>query len=327
MQICLRPIYAIATYQLLLLFFAGFASGPLPAQDFPARPITLIVPFAQGLASDTAMRALADASAKHLGQPVVVRNAPGAEGALGALELARALKGDGYLLSQMSTGVYRLPHLGKADFDPRSDFTWIIGITAFAYGVAVNAASPWKTWSDFIAAAQAQPGKITYAVSSLGGTFTGTMDSIARKDQIEWKPVLFRDGAQSLQALMSGNVDAWTSSTGWGDLIATGKIRMLVSWGESRPTLWPEVPTLKELGYDLVVQGPYGIAGPRNMDPRVVKILHDAFQKGMSESAFRATIAKLGQEPWYRSSEDYARHSMETYEAEGRRLSQSRIGK
>ena len=106
------------------------------------------------------------------------------------------------------------------------------------------------------------------------------MDSIARKDKIEWKPVLFRDGAKSLQALMSGNVDAWTSSTGWGDLIAAGKIRMLVSWGESRPTLWPEVPTLKELGYDLVVQGPYGIAGPRNMDPRVVKILHDAFQKG-----------------------------------------------
>ena len=102
---------------------------------------------------------------------------------------------------------------------------------------------------------------------------------------------------------------------------------MLVSWSESRPTLWPEVPTLKELGYDIVMQGPYGIGGPKNMPPRVVKLLHDAFQKGMSESVFRTAIAKLGQEPWYRNSEDYARHSLETYEAVGKRIQLEKASK
>ena len=314
-----------AVCQLFLLL--SCLTGQLAAQEFPARPVTLIVPFARDLASDIAMRALADASSMHLGQQIHVRNTPGAEGTLGASELAREIKGDGHLLSQMSSGVYRLPHLGKVDFDPRKDFTWIIGITAFSYGIAVSAASPWKTWTDFTATARAQPGKITYAMASLGGTFTNTMERIAKKDQIDWKPALFKDGSQSLQALVNRTVDLWPSSTGWGEHIAAGKIRMLVSWSESRPTLWPEVPTLKELGYDIVVQGPYGIAGPRNMDPRIVKILHNAFQKGMSEPAFRATIAKLGQEPWYRNSEDYTRHSVEMYEAEGKRLTETRGGK
>jgi tripartite-type tricarboxylate transporter receptor subunit TctC len=261
--------------------------------------------------------------AKHLRQRVEVRNMPGASGTLGAIALKDAAP-DGYTVSQISDGTFRLPHLLKDGVNPGAEFTWVIGVTAFAYGVAVNASSPWKTWGEFVAAARATPGAITYATTSVGGVHNRIMEVLATKESIKWAHTPFREGGQATDALVEGKVDAFVSSTGWGDLISAGKIRMLVSWSAIRPSLWPDVPTLKELGYDLVVDGPYGLAGPRNMDPKVVRILHDAFRKAMADPTYLNTIEKLGQEPWYRSSEDYATYAAESFDAQRRALSVSR---
>ena len=277
------------------------------APHFPSRPITLIVPFAPGLASDTALRSLADAAGKQLGQPIVVANMPGENGTLGAMALLKA-PADGYTLSQVAGGTFRVPALLSAA-EPEAQFTWIIGVSAFAYGVAVNATSPWRTWQEYVAAARTNAGKITYAVSGLGGTHHRTMEAIASRANVKWEAVLYRDGGEGLQALLSGKVDALVGSTGWGDLIKAGKIRMLVSWGSERPAQWPEVPTLKELGYDIVAEGPYGLIGPRNMDPAVTQKLHDAFRKAMDEPRFRSVLAELGQEPWYRTGTEFRRYA------------------
>src|SRR5260221_8838056 len=138
---------------LLGMFFSVSASG----QGFPSRPVTFIVPWTPGGSTDTSMRALAGIAERHLGQRIVVENKPGVSGTMGAHALAQGAKPDGYTLSQMPITVFRLPHMTKTNFDPMTDFTWIIHLTGYTFGVVVRADSPWKTWGELIAYAKANP--------------------------------------------------------------------------------------------------------------------------------------------------------------------------
>lgn len=95
-----------------------------------------------------------------------------------------------------------------------------------------------------------------------------------------------------------------------------GKLRLLVTWGDARSKPWPEVPTLKELGYGIVSNSPYGIGGPKGVDPKLVKVLHDAFKKGLEDSIHLSVLEKYDQEPWYLSTADYTRYARATFAAE-----------
>jgi len=293
----------------VLLFAAAFNAQAVWGEELSQRPVSLICPFSPGLASDTAMRALAAAASKHLGRPVEVKNLPGADGTLGAQQLMQA-EPDGYTLSQMASGVFRVPHLRKTEFDPTKDFTWIIGVTAFTYGVAVRGDAPWQTWQDFVDYARANPGKVSYTTPGIGSPQHVTMEALAKQTGVRWNHVVAGDG---IAALGNGGVDAFASSTGWGQHIQSGKIRMLVTWGEHRTKRWPDVPTLKELGYGVVSNLPYGLAGPKGMTPALVQQVHDAFRKAMAEPEFRAALDELGQESWYRSSEEYTAYALASY--------------
>src|SRR3954465_12583437 len=112
------------------------------AQSFPERPITLISPWPAGGTADVALRALAESMMKHLNQRVVVENKPGATGTVGPAFMARNARPDGYTISQMPVSVLRMPHIEKVNYDPLTDFTWIIGITSYTFGVVVRADSP-----------------------------------------------------------------------------------------------------------------------------------------------------------------------------------------
>ena len=140
------------------------------AQGFPEKPVTLIVGFPPGGATDTTLRAFADAASKTLGKRVLVENKPGASGTIAATYLANNVKPDGYTVAQISQPTFRLPHLQRTNFNPLNDFTYIIGITAYTFGVVVRSDSPWKTWQELIAYAKANPGKLTYATSGTGST-------------------------------------------------------------------------------------------------------------------------------------------------------------
>ena len=120
------------------------------AETFPERPITLICPWTAGGGSDIAMRALAEAAAKHVGKRIIIENKPGAGGALGVQNMAAGARPDGYTLSQMHLGVFRLPHMVKTAFDPPNDLTWILNVAGYEFGVSVRADSPWKTWDELI---------------------------------------------------------------------------------------------------------------------------------------------------------------------------------
>ncbi len=124
----------------------------------------------------------------------------------------------------------------------------------------------------------------------------------------------FKGNAESNTALLGGHIDVVADATGWGELVNAGKFRLLVTWGASRTRNWPDVPTLREVGIDLVSNSPFGLGGPAGLDPAVVKALHDAFKKGMEEPSYLAAMVTLDQEPFYLSSEDYRKFALQQIE-------------
>lgn len=299
------------------LAVAIVCAAPAFAQKFPEKPITLIVPWPPGGSTDLALRALAEATSKHLPQRVVIENRPGVSGTLGAQHLAQNARPDGYTVAQMPVTVFRHPHMMKTAYDPMTDFTWIIHLTGYTFGVIVRADSPFKTFRDLVEYARANPGKLTYGTPGNGTSLHITMEQIAIREKIQWTQVPFKGGAENLTSLLGGHTMALADSTGWAEVVNAGKARLLVTWGAQRTKRWPNVPTLKELGFDMVSSSPFGLAGPKGMDPATVKVLHDAFKKGLEDPEVIKVLERLDQELAYLNSSDYAAHARKTFEEEG----------
>jgi tripartite-type tricarboxylate transporter receptor subunit TctC len=292
------------------LALAGWA-GTAQAQDFPARPVTLIVPWPAGGTTDVGMRALASATEKHLGQPIVIENRPGGSGTLGPGQMAATAKPDGYIIAQIPITIFRFPFMTKTTFDPSTDFTYIIAVSGYTFGVVVRDDAPWKTFQDLIADAKANPGKINYGTPGAGTSLHITMEQIAKQQGIKWTHVPFKGNSEAMNALLGGHIHAVADSSGWAQLVNTGRFLLLVTWGAARTKNWPNVPTLRDIGIDMVSNSPFGIAGPKGMDAEVVKVLHDAFKKGLEEPSYAAAMAQLDQELFYLSSEDYRKFALQ----------------
>ena len=275
------------------------------AQQFPTRPVTLIVPWPAGGSTDIGMRALAAATEKHLGQSIVIENKPGAGGTIGPANMAANARPDGYTVAQLPITVFRMPFIQKTTFDPAKDFTYVIHVTGYTFGVVVKADAPWKTFNELIEYARANPGKLNYGTPGAGTSLHITMEQIAKMKGIKWTQVPFKGVAESMNALLGGHIDVTSDSTGWAGAVNAGSARLLVTWGASRTKNWPDVPILKEVGIDLISNSPFGIGGPKGMDPAVVKILHDAFKKGMEEQSYKDAMAKLDQEAYYLDTAAY----------------------
>ena len=299
------------TFLLALLFSAG-----VHAQAFPAKPVTFLVPWPPGGSTDIVMRSLATIAEKHLGQRIVVENKPGVSGTLGAQALAQGARPDGYTIAQMPITVFRLPAMMKTNFDPATDFTWIIHLTGYTFGVVVRADSPWKTWADLIAYAKANPGKLTYATPGNGTSLHITMEDIAQREGIQWTQVPYKGYAEAAQGLLGGHVDSHADSTGWGEQVNAGRLRLLCTWGPTRTKRWPNVPNLKDLGYPIVSNSPSGLAGPKGMDPAAVKVLHDAFKKALDDPEFQKMLDKYDQDVFYMNSADYTAFAKKAIEEE-----------
>jgi len=291
----------------------GFAAQ---AQNFPTKPVTLIVPWPAGGGTDISMRALAEAAQKHLGQPVIIENKPGASGTVGPAQMAATAKPDGYTLAQIPITVFRLPFIQSVTFDPAKDFTYVIGLTGYTFGVVVKNDAPWKTFTELLDDAKANPGKIKYGTPGAGTTLHITMEQIAKEKGIKWTQVPFKGQAETNAAVLGGHVHAVADSTGWAALVNAGELRLLTTWGAGRSKNWPQVPTLKESGINIVSSSPFGLAGPKGMDPKVVKVLHDAFKKALDEPTYRDALLKLDQEVSYLSTEDYVKYAAKTIEQE-----------
>jgi tripartite-type tricarboxylate transporter receptor subunit TctC len=195
--------------------------------------------------------------------------------------------------------------MAKAPYDPAVDFTYIIGISGLTSGLVVRSDAPWKTFDEFLTDAKANPGKINYGAPAGAATPYIAMQQIAKRRGIQWTHVPFKSFAESSNALLGGHIHAVSDAAGWAPLVNSGELRLLVTYGSNRTRNWPSVPTLREVGIDVAANSAYGVAGPKGMNNAVVKILHDAFKKGMEEPTFVALLKKLEQEPIYQSTEDY----------------------
>lgn len=288
------------------------------AQAFPSRPITLLCSFPAGGPTDQVFRAVAEAGSKHLGVSVVVENRPGAGGTLAPIQLLSA-RPDGYMLSQLPMGVFRIPHMQKkAQFDPTRDFTYVINLTGYTFGLVVRSELPWKSMKEFIDHAKANPGQVTYGSTGVGTTPHLAVEEFAQKAGIQLNHVPFKGNADLMQAILGGHVMAASDSTGWAPHVTSGRVRLLATYGSKRTKKWPDVPTLDELGYATIADSPFGIGGPRGMDPAVVKVLHDGFRKALEEASVQAMLDRYDQSTIYMSSADYTKWAARMWEEERR---------
>jgi tripartite-type tricarboxylate transporter receptor subunit TctC len=285
------------------------------AQSFPARPIRLICPWTAGGTTDIVMRSWAESASRILGQQVVIENKGGAGGTLGAVELVNA-KPDGYTLAQLPQSVFRIPHMQKVQFDTTKDFTWIVCLTGYTFGMVVRADSPIRTVKDLVDFAKAKPGEFTYGSPGIGTSPHLAVEEFAARAGIKLQHVPFKGVADGMQALIGGHTMGHSDSTGWAPQVEAGRLRLITTYGSKRTKKWPTVPTLTELGYETVSDSPFGVCGPKNMDPTIVRVLHDTFRKVIEDPAVLAVLEKYDQPVIYMDTAQYTKFAMQTFAEE-----------
>jgi tripartite-type tricarboxylate transporter receptor subunit TctC len=270
---------------ILLSLVLSFGSSGMAA-EFPTKPINLVVPWPAGGAGDAVGRTLAEAAKKELGQPIIVENKPGAGGNVGHT-LILTKPPDGYTIGVTSTNAQIISYYtGLLNFHPIEDTTHIMRATGMLFGLVVRADSPWKSLQEFIDYSKANPQKISYGTAGvLSSTRMGMEELASMAGGVQWVHVPLKGEAETNSHLLGGHVDAIANS-GWAPLVDAGKFKVLALLGPQRVPRFPQVPTLKELGYDVVWEAPVGFFGPKGIPKPVVQKLNDAFQKGIDSPSF-----------------------------------------
>ena len=298
---------------------AGLAGLAVKAQAqttvYPDRPITFICPWPAGGTADQTMRALCLAAGRELGQSMVVENKAGAAGMIGLKALASA-KPDGYTVGQIPISVTRFSQLGTVAIDPMKDLTYLARTSGQTFGIAVPANARWKTLQDLVAEAKAQPGKISYAHSGVGGATHVGMEEFALAANVQFNHVPFKGGADALQSVLGGHVEVLVDSSSWAPHVESGKLRLLATWGEQRTARFKDVPTLKEAGFNVVVDAPNGVGAPRGMDPAQVARLRQAFKVAAASAEFKQACDKIDAPVLYLDGPDYEKYVGTVYKKE-----------
>ena len=219
------------------------------AADYPSKPITLIIPFAAGVTADLLFRSFAEAASKHLGQPIVIDNKPGGSATLGPTQLA-TMKPDGYTIGQIAIPVFRVPVMQKSTYDPVTSFSYIIMVGGYTLGAVVKADSPFKSWKDVIEFAKANPGRFTYTTIGPATTNAIAMELMSSKSGVKFTHIPGKGGGEGIASILGGHVMAMVESPSWAPTVASGDLRLLMVLNGERSKKWPNVPTLKEFGYE-----------------------------------------------------------------------------
>jgi tripartite-type tricarboxylate transporter receptor subunit TctC len=290
---------------LMTLTSLVFAQGAKEsAEKFPTQTIKLIVPWSAGGGTDAIARALAKSGEKHLGVPVIVENKPGGTGALGLGETIKAAA-DGYTLAILPVELSFLKDQGIYPFD-FSNFTRIMNLNTDPSALTVKADAPWNTLAEFVAYAKANPGKIKIGHSGTGMLWHLAAASLSLNSNTQYVYVPFNGAADAIASVLGKNIDAVTvSGAEVSAQVRAGEMKILAVFGERRMDIFPNVPTAKEQGFDVVVNTFRGLGGPVGIPEDRVKILHDGFKAMMEEPEFIELISKMGLGIDYRSTADY----------------------
>ena len=287
----------------MLRFAAPFLAAALAlsaavrADDYPSKPITMIVPFPPGGVADITARPVAEAMGRILKQPVVVENRAGAGGGVGMQYVARA-KPDGYTVLMALSSISIIPVADKVlGRDPMYQLNQLVPIARFTADptvLAVRADSPYKSVKDLVEAARKSPGSIPYGSSGNYGTMHVPMEMLDNAAGVKMLHVPFTGAGPAIVALLGGQVDAISTgpSTVAGHVKA-GKLRVLATWGEARHPAFPDVPTLKELGYDAQFSQWTGLFVPAGTPEAAVAKLREAAKAVVADPTFQQAMARV----------------------------------
>jgi tripartite-type tricarboxylate transporter receptor subunit TctC len=289
--------------------------GPTAGQtaEFPKSPITMVVPWGAGGATDITFRVLCEAAKKSLNQPIIVENRVGGGSAVGVGSIV-GKKPDGYTLAEVTESLHRNSYLNKLPFDTVKDLTPIILVGGHQIGVVVRSDSPFKTLNEVIDYARANPGKLAYMASGVGSAGHIAWEETAyNAGGIKLQHIPSKGDQESSTAVLGGHVDMIVTTAGWIPLVEAGNLRLLATYGEKRSKVFPKVPTVKELGYKVVHNNLMVIVGPKGMDPQVVKILQDAFHKAQDDPIFIEAMGKFDMPIIYMDAKECAKYWAEAY--------------
>jgi len=285
-------------WAVLMAVAVGFIPGIGLAQEiYPTRPVQVIVPFPPGGVADLVARPLAAAMEKILKQPVVVANKTGAGGAVG-MQAAAVSKPDGYTVMVALSSISVMPEVDKLFGRPQTykleDFAPIALLTADPTILVIKKEAPWKNVADFVADAKRRPNEIKYASSGVYGTMHVAMEMFAHAAGIKLRHIPTAGGGPALTALLGGHVDTISGGPNVSiPHIKAGTLRVLAGWGEKRLAALPDVPTLKELGYDAEFYIWSGFFAPRAAPPAAIKVLREAVRQAVSGSEFKSAMGKM----------------------------------
>ncbi len=307
--------YALLTAALCAALLCAL---PAAAQDYPAKPIEVVVGFAPGGGTDMVARAISDVAAKYTGQPLVVNNKPGATGIIGSQYVYNS-KPDGYtLLVAGGSETVSVPHFKSLPFNPITGFDPVIRLMVERIGFYVKTDSPWKTMKDLIADAKKNPDKYSYATAGVGGLHHASMLVTEKRTGIRMTHVPHKGGAENLAALAGGHVNvAMASPNEAYALVQGGRVRCLAITALERSPTEPNAPTMRELGYDIYIDNQKGFVFPAGVPQPIRQKLHDAVKKAYDDPQFKASAEKLKLELSYLNGDDFRKALKSMYDQIG----------
>jgi len=288
------------------------------AEPYPSKPIQLVLPFPPGGSFDPIFRTLAEAASKDLGQPIVLMHKPGAGGVTGTASLATLNEADGYTIAAMHNSVIRAPLVQKVNWDPLKDFTYLIGLAGLTTGIVVAADAPWKTLPELLADAKKRPGAISWG--NVGAISINRIyaERLAKLAGTSFNLVPYKGGSEAFQAVIGHHLHVY-GDPGFGAQVQGGKVRLLATFTGERLKRY-NAPTVKELGYDLVIESPVGLVAPKNLDPKIAARLTAAFRKAASDPAYLNQLEQFDMQPNVIGGEDYHAYAKAQYQREAKML-------
>ena len=289
-----RWVYFLSA--LLVLLFGLTAESP-GQEKYPSRPITMAVPFPPGGVADLTARPVAAAMEKVLKNPVVVVNKTGAAGAVGMSFVANS-KPDGYTLLMALSSISIIPEADKL-FDRKPAYTMdqlipIALISADPTIFVVNASRPWKNLKEFVEDAKKHPGEFSYSSSGVYGTLHMAMEMLSHSAGLTLKHVPYSGAGPALTAILGGHMDTLASGPAVViPHIKAGKLRPLAGWGAKRVASLPDVPTFKELGYDIEFYIWAGLFAPRGTSDASMKTIRESVKQAVNTPEFKSAMAKI----------------------------------
>jgi tripartite-type tricarboxylate transporter receptor subunit TctC len=294
------------------------AALPAGAQEYPTKPIEVVVGAAPGGGTDMIARAVADVAPKYVGQPLVVVNKVGAAMVIAAQYVATS-KPDGYTLNVAGgSETVAVPHFRSVPYDPIEDFEPIIRFIIERVGFYVKADSPWKSMKDFVADAKQNPDKYSYAHAGVGGIHHATMLAVEKRAGIRLTAVPHKGGAENLAALAGGHVSMAIASPNEAyALVQSGRVRPLANASAKRAPNEPDTPTLREVGIDVYIENQKGFVFPKGTPAPIVQKLHDSLRKVFDDPQFKANAERLNLELAYLNGEDFRKALKSMYDQIG----------